>query len=112
MKACMACRESGENSSTSCVMAPSTTPTTTPASSRRKVWPTPRESTRVSSTATTAPMKAAPVRPSRTQALLENTLTATPLFIMLPPPSMPAAPPSAASASATPSAAPEALPNR
>ena len=111
MKACMACSDSGENSSTRCVMAPSTTPTTTPASSRRSVCCTPRESSSVSSTANTAPRKAAPVRPRRTQALLENTLTAPPPFIMLAP-SMPAPPPIAASASATPSEAPEALPSK
>ena len=111
MNACMACSDSGENSSTRCVMAPSTTPTTTPASSRRSVCCTPRESSSVSSTASTAPANAAPVSPRRTQTLLENTLTAIPLFIMLAP-SMPPAPPMAARAMATPSEAPEALPSR
>ena len=115
MKACMACSESGVKSNTRCVVAPSTTPTTTPASNRRSVWPTPRLSSKVSNTAATAPTKAAPVRPMRTHTLLENTLTATAPFIMLPvlpPPNMPAPPPSAARAKATPKEAPEALPSK
>jgi len=72
---------------------------------------TPLANNKVNKTAKTAPAKAAPVKPSRTQTLLENTLTATPLFIMLPKPSMPPLP-SAANASATPKEAPEALPNK
>ena len=111
MKACMACKESGENNNTICVKAPSTTPTTTPASNKRSVCCTPLANSKVNKTAKTAPPNAAPVKPSRTQTLLEKTLTATPLFIMLPKPNMPP-PPSAASASATPNEAPEALPNK
>ena len=111
MKACIACKESGVNKSTKCVMAPSTTPTTTPASKRRSVCCTPCESASVSSTASTAPANAAPVSPRRTNTLPENTLTVALLFIMVPP-SMPAPPPIAASASATPSDAPEALPSK
>ena len=107
----MAWSESGENSSTSEVTAPSTTPTMTPASNRRSVCCTPRAKDRVSITASTAPAKAAPVRPRRTQTLLENTLAATLASLTTLEPSMPALP-MLASASATPSDAPEALPSK
>ena len=108
---CMACKDSGENNKTNWVAAPKTTPTTTPASNKRKVCCTPRDKTRVSNTAKTAPTKAAPVNPRRTSKLPEYTLKVLPALIMVPP-NMPPAPPMASSASATPSAAPEALPSK
>ncbi|MNX33663.1 hypothetical protein D3C86_638930 [compost metagenome] len=75
--------------------APSTTPTITPASSSRRVCCTPRASVSVSSTAATAPTKAAPVSPRRiTHCVLVTE------------------PPNSISASATASDAPEALPSR
>ena len=95
MKACMACSESGDKSSTMWVMAPSTTPTTTPASSKRSVCCTPRANTSVSITANTAPTKAAPVKPKRTKNSVANGL-----------------PPNNANATATPNEAPEALPSK
>ena len=105
----MACSESGDTSKISEVHAPSTTPTTTPASSRRSVCCTPRANASVSSTANTAPAKAAPVSPRRTSQWLEYTDTA---MAALAPPTMPAPPPISASTVATPSDAPEALPSR
>ena len=75
--------------------APSTTPTITPASSSRSVCCAPRASASVSSTAATAPRKAAPVRPSRTTHCVAC-----------------AEKPKKVSARATPRPAPEALPSR
>ena len=95
MNACMACMISGASIMISELIAPSTTPTITPASNRRKVCCTPRASSSVSSTAATAPAKAAPVRPRRTNHCAANGDT-----------------PNKTSASATPSEAPEALPSR
>ena len=95
MKACIACKDSGTSSVISEANAPSTTPTITPASSRRRVCCTPRASSSVSSTAATAPAKAAPVRPRRCSHSVANGLT-----------------PNSASTTATPRVAPEALPSR
>ena len=95
MNDCMACMMSGVSSKISDVVAPSTTPTTTPASSRRSVCCTPLASSKVSSTAATAPMKAAPVSPMRANALVASGDT-----------------PNSIIASATPSDAPEALPSK
>ena len=95
VKACMACRMSGEDSSTRSRSEPSTTPTITPASSRRSVCCTPRAKTSVSTTAPAAPRKAMPVMPMRAShcAAIGDT-------------------PNKAMATAPPSAAPEALPSR
>ena len=95
MKPCMACKVSGEAMVTRSRPAPSTTPTITPASSRRSVCCTPLASVSVSTTPSTAPAKAAPVRPRRTSHCVANGEV-----------------PNKASAKATPSAAPEALPSK
>ena len=94
LKPCMDGMMSGAASVMRSLTAPSTTPTITPASSSRRVCCTPRASCSVSSTANTAPTKAAPVRPS----LASHTVAG--------------ATPNKARAEATPSDAPEALPSR
>ena len=77
------------------LIAPNTTPTTTPANNKRKVCCTPRAKASVKKTATTAPINAAPVSPNRTTHSVANGLT-----------------PNTANATATPSEAPEALPSK
>ena len=114
IKACMACNESGDISNTRCVIAPNTTPTTTPANNSRSVWPTPLDSDNVNNTANKAPQKAAPVKPTRIHRLLEKTLTTK--LALLPSdsalPNMPAPLPITANAMATPIDAPDALPSK
>mmetsp|Transcript_26229 Transcript_26229/g.61994 ORF Transcript_26229/g.61994 Transcript_26229/m.61994 type:complete len:225 (-) Transcript_26229:3178-3852(-) len=94
-KACIARSVSGTCSVVRLVSAFSTTPTTTPASSRRRVCSTPRASSSVRPTPTRVPMKATPVSP--TAASSDALGLATPV---------------SASATATASSAPEALPSR
>ena len=95
MKPCMACSTCGCSSEINDVTAPSTTPTTTPANNRRSVCCTPRASSSVSTTASTAPTKAAPVRPKPSQAVMAQAL-----------------PPHKLKYTPTPSDAPEALPSK
>ena len=64
-KDCMAGNNCGCVALSNEVNAPSTTPTTTPASNKRKVCCTPRANSKVSNTAPQAPAKAAPVKPRR-----------------------------------------------
>jgi hypothetical protein len=65
MKACLPRSASGEKVVTRSLAAPSTTATTTPASSRRRVLTAPAASDRVSAMPPSAPTKAAPTRPTR-----------------------------------------------
>ena len=94
-KPCIACKSCGCISKISELAAPSTTPTTTPASSRRSVCCTPRASTKVKNTAPVAPAKAAPVKPSWASHSSEAGDT-----------------PKSVSATHTPSDAPAALPSK
>ncbi len=91
----MDCKNSGRASINSSLAAPRTTPTMTPASSRRSVCCTPLASSSVNNTPATAPAKAPKVTPSF--AINSVASGDTPNNTRL---------------RATPSEAPEALPNR
>ena len=100
MKACRPRKASGHATVTRSLSAPSITPTTTPASSRRRVCIAPLASTSVSDTPASAPTKAAPT----TLTCSTQAAVATPMAVP------PAA--AAASTSTTPRLAPAALPSR
>ena len=100
MKTCLPRKASGEARVTSSDTADSSTPTTTPASSRTRGCDVPRASTRVNATPPSAPAKAAPTRPVRSS----RPAVARPM-------NSPSRPP-AASTSTTPRPAPAAEPSR
>ena len=100
MKACLPRKASGEATVMRSLNAPSNTPTTTPASSRRRVCTAPRASVRVMATPINAPRKATVTSPTRSSQTTVDRL-------MVEPPRA-----AAASTSTTPRPAPAALPNR